>query len=75
MPLSLPRDCDSLAAEIGGHEIALLIVGPLIPVVDARINVNQDRDLRGALEPLARLAGLASGNGASRAPDRAGGAE
>ncbi|NIJ09895.1 hypothetical protein FHU38_000239 [Saccharomonospora amisosensis] len=56
VPLSLPRDCDDLATEITAHEVALLIVDPLISAVDARINVNQDRELRGALEPLARLA-------------------
>lgn len=56
LPLSLPKDCDGLAVEIGRYGVGLLIVDPLISAVDASINVNQDRDLRVALEPLARLA-------------------
>lgn len=56
LPLSLPRDCDELAAEITAHDVALLIVDPLISAVDSKINPNQDADLRGALEPLAKLA-------------------
>lgn len=56
VPLSLPRDCESMAEAIETHGVALLILDPLISTVDERINVNQDRELRGALEPLARLA-------------------
>ncbi|WP_083666671.1 AAA family ATPase [Saccharomonospora sp. CUA-673] len=59
LPLSLPRDCDALAGEMAVHDIGLLVVDPLMSVVDATINVNQDRDLRGALEPLVRLADTA----------------
>lgn len=59
LPLSLPKDCDGLAVEIGRYGVGLLIVDPLISAVDPAINVNQDRDLRGALEPLARLADTA----------------
>lgn len=55
VPLSLPRDCDSMAAELTEHDVALLILDPLISAVDTSINVNQE-DLRGALEPLAKLA-------------------
>jgi hypothetical protein len=53
--LSLPRDCAALAEQITTHDVALLILDPLIPAVDSRINVNQE-ELRGALEPLAALA-------------------
>lgn len=56
VPLSLPRDCAELAAEITAHEVALLIVDPLISAVDSSLNTNQDADLRRALEPLAELA-------------------
>lgn len=56
VPLSLPRDCASMAAAVEAHDVALLIVDPLISAVDPKFNVNQDRDLREALEPLVRLA-------------------
>ncbi len=55
VPLSLPRDCDALATEITAHDVALLILDPLISAVDSRINVNQE-ELRIALEPLVALA-------------------
>ena len=53
--LSLPRDCDALAQAISAHDVALLVLDPLISAVDSRINVNQE-ELRTALEPLAALA-------------------
>jgi DNA polymerase III delta prime subunit len=53
--LSLPRDCPALAEQISTHDVALLILDPLISAVDSRINVNQE-ELRSALEPLAALA-------------------
>ena len=56
LPLSLPRDCDELAAEITAHDVGLMIVDPLISVVDSKLNPNQDADLRSALEPLGKLA-------------------
>lgn len=56
LPLSLPRDCDELAAEITAHDVGLMIVDPLISVVDSKLNPNQDADLRRALEPLGTLA-------------------
>lgn len=55
MPLCLPRDCASLGEQACAHEVALLILDPLISVIDSRINVNQE-ELRTALEPLAGLA-------------------
>ncbi|MFJ8912050.1 AAA family ATPase [Amycolatopsis sp. NPDC102389] len=56
LPLSLPKDCDAMAAQILAHDVALLIVDPLISVLDEKINPHQDRDLRSGLEPLAKLA-------------------
>jgi hypothetical protein len=55
VPLSLPRDCPALAEQITTHDVALLILDPLISAIDSRINVNQE-ELRSALEPLAALA-------------------
>ncbi|MEV0073551.1 AAA family ATPase [Amycolatopsis sp. NPDC050768] len=56
MPLSLPRDCDAMADAIRAHNVALLIVDPLISVLDDNLNPHQDRDLRIGLEPLTKLA-------------------
>lgn len=55
VPLCLPRDCDALAEEMSAHDVALLVLDPLISAIDPRINVNQE-ELRTALEPLATLA-------------------
>lgn len=55
VPLCLPRDCDALAEQINSHDVALMILDPLISAVDPKINVNQE-ELRAALEPLAALA-------------------
>jgi hypothetical protein len=55
LPLSLPRDCDDLAEEIGRADVALLVLDPLISAVDSRIDVNGEK-LREALEPLVALA-------------------
>lgn len=55
VPLCLPRDCVDLGEQVRTHEIALLILDPLMSTIDARINVNQE-ELRTALEPLAGLA-------------------
>jgi AAA domain-containing protein len=56
VPLSLPADCAALAEVIPTYDVGLIIVDPLISAVDSRINPNQDRELRRALEPLVRLA-------------------
>jgi hypothetical protein len=42
LPLSLPRDCEDLAIAIAAHDVALLVLDPLISAVDSRINVNQE---------------------------------
>lgn len=55
VPLSLPRDCAGLAVEMTAHDVALLILDPLISAVDSQIDANSEK-LRDALEPLARMA-------------------
>lgn len=56
VPLSLPSDCVGMATAIRDADVALLVVDPLMSAIDLNINVNHDRDLRRALEPLADLA-------------------
>lgn len=55
--LTLPRDCEALAAEIRRMGVALLAADPLLSLISSSINSNRDQELRTALEPLARLAG------------------
>ncbi len=54
--LSMPRDCDLLAAEVKRLEVALIALDPLMSAVDRAVDTNNDREMRTVLEPLARLA-------------------
>jgi hypothetical protein len=54
--LSMPRDCDLLAAEVKRLEVALVVLDPLMSAVDRAVDTNNDREMRTVLEPLARLA-------------------
>jgi len=54
--LTLPRDCEALAVEITRLGVGLLAADPLLSIIHASIDTHRDRDLRTALEPLARLA-------------------
>ncbi|MFC6080733.1 AAA family ATPase [Sphaerisporangium aureirubrum] len=54
--LTLPRDCEALAYEIERMGVAMLAADPLLSLIASGINTHQDRELRTALEPLARLA-------------------
>jgi hypothetical protein len=54
--LTLPLDCGALAHEIQRMGVAMLAADPLLSLIASGINTHQDRELRTALEPLARLA-------------------
>ena len=54
--LTTPVDVPALAAYIGSHDVALLVLDPLTSVMDGRIDAHRDREVRKALEPLAQLA-------------------
>lgn len=54
--LSLPGDCDGLAAEIARLGVAMLAADPLLSLIHASVDTHRDRDLRTVLEPLKRLA-------------------
>jgi len=54
--LSMPRDCDLLAADVKRMEVALIALDPLMSAVDRAVDTNNDREMRTVLEPLARLA-------------------
>ena len=54
--LTLPRDCEALGEEITVRSVGLLILDPLLSAIGAGIDTHRDRELRQALEPLARMA-------------------
>lgn len=54
--LTMPRDCELLAAEIKRLEVGLVALDPLMSVVDRTVDTYNDREMRTVLEPLARLA-------------------
>jgi hypothetical protein len=54
--LSMPRDCDLLAAEVKRLEVAMVALDPLMSAIDRTVDTNNDREMRTVLEPLARLA-------------------
>lgn len=56
LSLTLPEDCDALAAEIGRIGAAVLSVDPLMSTIAGSLDTHKDREVRHALEPLARLA-------------------
>jgi hypothetical protein len=54
--LSLPADLDLLEAEIRRHNIAWVVIDPLMSVIGTIIDTHREREVREALDPLARLA-------------------
>ncbi|MGL5829154.1 MAG: AAA family ATPase, partial [Angustibacter sp.] len=55
-PLTLPTACTGRAIEINRLDVALLAADPLLSLIHGSIDTHRDRDLRNALEPLAKLA-------------------
>jgi hypothetical protein len=54
--LSLPDDVDALAQCIAEHEVALVVIDPLMSTLGAGLSSNDSRDVRTALEPIAAMA-------------------
>jgi hypothetical protein len=54
--LSLPLDNVRLEAELRRLGAALLVLDPLMSTIGAKIDTHRERDVRTALDPLARLA-------------------
>lgn len=59
--LSLPRDFQRVeeAAVHPDVQAGLMVLDPLMSVIDSRLDTHKDREVRAALEPLARLADTA----------------
>ena len=56
LALSLPHDNALLEREVRFHEIALVVIDPLMSVIGERIDTHREREVRSALDPLAKMA-------------------
>jgi hypothetical protein len=54
--LSLPDDVGTLAETIRAHDVAMVVLDPMISRLSRRLDTHRDAEVRLALEPLARLA-------------------
>lgn len=52
----LPADCDGVADLALEVKAAAIMLDPIVSLIDDKLNVNQSRELRQALEPLRRAA-------------------
>ena len=55
--ISLPRDLPALELLIREHDVALVILDPLLSRLDSALDTHKDAEVRLALEPLVSLAG------------------
>lgn len=56
LTLSLPHDNAILESEINQHNVALVVIDPLMSVIGERIDTHREREVRSALDPLAKIA-------------------
>ena len=56
LTISLPADNDALRAAITAHHVALIVLDPLLSMISERLDSHRERDVRMALDPLARIA-------------------
>jgi hypothetical protein len=56
MTLSLPHDNDLLEAAIVEHGVRLVLIDPIMSVLGDSINASRSREVRRALDPLAKIA-------------------
>lgn len=54
--LSLPHDNELLESAVVEHQVALVVIDPLLSVIGEKINTHQSREVRSALDPLAKIA-------------------
>lgn len=54
--LSLPHDNELFEAAISDHDVALVVLDPLMSLMSDRIDTHRERDVREALDPLAKIA-------------------
>lgn len=53
--ISAPADLDDLAQRCREHDIALLILDPVMSIIHGSLDTHKDREVRQALDPLARF--------------------
>ena len=54
--LSLPYDNGLLEREVKEHDVALVVIDPLMSVMGDKIDTHRTREVRSALDPLSKLA-------------------
>jgi len=54
--LSLPHDNQLLERQVAHHNVALVVIDPLMSVIGERIDTHREREVRSALDPLAKMA-------------------
>ncbi|WP_101653505.1 AAA family ATPase [Brevibacterium ihuae] len=54
--MSLPADNNLLEEAIVQNDVGLVVIDPLMSVIGARIDTHREREVRTALDPLARIA-------------------
>jgi hypothetical protein len=54
--LSLPHDNEVFETAIADHDVALVVLDPLMSLMSDRIDAHRERDVREALDPLAKIA-------------------
>lgn len=54
--LSLPADTDRLAVAIGDHDLAAVVLDPLLTALHSGLDAHRDQDVRQALTPLSQVA-------------------
>jgi len=57
--LSFPRDLVRLAEQCLEHDVALLVLDPIMSIIDGKLDTHKDREVRQALDPLSRFAAAA----------------
>jgi AAA domain/Toprim-like len=56
LTLSLPHDNLMLEREVTFHHVALVVIDPLMSVIGEKIDTHREREVRSALDPLAKMA-------------------
>lgn len=56
MTLSLPHDNKLLEKAIKEHGVALVVMDPIMSLIGEKIDTHRERDVRSALDPLAKMA-------------------
>jgi hypothetical protein len=57
--ISFPRDLVRLAAQCKEHDVAMVVLDPIMSIIDGKLDTHKDREVRQALDPLSRFASAA----------------